>query len=282
MKIRLFFLMAVVCLWAASPARATTLVRLSLEQLSQAATAIVQGRVVSQDSRWNPEHTRILTYTTIAVSQPSKGSPPSTLVIEQPGGKVGNIHTYVAGTVRFNPQTEYMLFLEPSSGDASKYLVVGMVQGALRIYRDASTHGQRVILPLGSITHLTRKGGAKASVQGPTVPLNEFRQQIVSSLQTPIVIPRGTSIPVSIQFTESLGAGRLHVVGRTTSDIFPSPSVVVPAGSAIEGTAQRVGEAWKIYWNEVSIRGARALLSARSQERAGGSLQGRVLVVNVR
>lgn len=282
MKVRLLLSVAVASLVATPQLWATTLVRLSLEQLTQASTAIVQGRVISQESRWNPEHTRIFTYTSIAVSQADKGNPPSTFVIEQPGGKVGNIHTFVAGVVHFRPETEYMLFLEPSSRDASQYLVVGMVQGALRIYRDAATHQPRVILPLGSITHLTRKGATKATVQGPTVPLNEFRQQIASSLQTPIVIPRGASIPVSILSTESLGVGRLRVVGRTTSDTFPSSSVAVPAGSPIEGTAQRVGKVWKIHWNEITVRGTRAQLSASSEEPVGGSLKGRVRVVEVR
>ncbi|HZP00128.1 MAG TPA: hypothetical protein VFD30_07530 [Terriglobia bacterium] len=282
MRTRVLLWIVIFGLWASPTLRATTLVRLSLEQLTQASTAIVQGRVVSQESRWNPEHTRILTYTTIAVNQPIKGNPPATLVIEQPGGKIGNIHTFVAGSVRFRPQIEYMLFLEPSSRDMSQYLVVGMMQGALRIYRDAETHQQRVILPLGKITHLARKGAATTSIQGPTVPLNEIRQQIASSLQAPIVIPTGVSLPVSIVSTESLGVGRLRVVGRTTSDIFPSPSVVVPAGSLIEGAAQRVGNMWAIRWNEVTIRTVRVPLSATSQESAGGTLRGRPVLAKVR
>jgi hypothetical protein len=160
--------------------------------------------------------------------------------------------------------------------------VVGMVQGALRIYRDAVTHQQRVILPLGKITHLARKGAATTSIQGPTIPLNEFRQQIASSLQAPIVIPSGASLPVSVVSTESLGVGRLHVIGRTTSDIFPSPSVVVPAGSPIEGAAQRVGDIWAIHWNEVTIRTMRVPIAATSQESAGGSLRGKPVLAKVR
>lgn len=47
MKTRLLLLMALVASWLVPPARATTLVRMSLEQLSQAASEIVQARVLS-------------------------------------------------------------------------------------------------------------------------------------------------------------------------------------------------------------------------------------------
>jgi hypothetical protein len=282
MKIRVLLLVALLGCWAARPAQATTLVRMSLEQLSQAASEIVRGHVVSQESCWNPEHTRILTLTTIALDQSLKGNPASTLVIEQPGGKVGSIHVFVAGTIRFHPQTEYLLFLERSEAEPSRYVPVGMVQGAYRIYRDATTREERVILPLGNLPHGTQQAGAAANLVGPTLPFKEFRQQVATALSAPVVIPRGTAIPLAIQSAESRGVGRVHIVGRTTGDIFPSASVVIPAGSPVEGTAQRVAGTWKIHWTELSIRGTSVPLSASSEEPAGGSLRGRMLVINVR
>jgi hypothetical protein len=268
--------------FCARPAESTTLVRMTLEQLSQASSEIIRGHVVSQESRWNPEHTRIMTFTTIALDQTLKGRPPSTLVIEQPGGMVGNLHVFVAGTVRFHPQTDYMLFLEPSSAEASRFLVVGMVQGAYRIYRDAATGRERLILPLGFLSRAAQQTGSGSSVTGPTLPLSEFRQQLATALATPVVIPRGTSISLAIQSTESEGVGRAHVTGRTTADIFPSAGVVVPAGSLIEGTAQRISGTWRIHWSEVSVRGTRVPISATSEEPAGGSLRGKMLVISVR
>jgi hypothetical protein len=277
----LLFVALWVC-WAAQPAQATTLVRMTLEQLSQASSAIIRGRVVSQESRWNPEHTRIMTFTTIALVQTLKGHPPSTLVIEQPGGKVGEIHVFVAGTVRFHLQTDYVLFLEPSSADSSRFLLVGMVQGACRIYRDAATGQECVILPLGFLSRAAQRTGPGSTVAGPTLPLSELRQQLATALATPVAIPRGTSISLAIRSTESEGVGRAHVVGRTTSDIFPSSGVVVPAGSLIEGTAQRISGTWRIYWTEISVRGTRVPISATSEEPAGSSLRGRMLVISVR
>jgi hypothetical protein len=74
----------------------------------------------------------------------------------------------------------------------------------------------------------------------------------------------------------------MDVKGRTTSDLFPNSGLVIPAGSAISGRAERTGDSWKISWTEVSIRGKQVLLSARNTEPAAESLLGRVLVVNVR
>jgi len=74
----------------------------------------------------------------------------------------------------------------------------------------------------------------------------------------------------------------MDVKGRTTSDLFPNSGLVIPSGSPISGMAERFGNSWKISWTEVSIGGKPVLLSARSTEPAGGPLQGRVLVVNVR
>jgi len=72
------------------------------------------------------------------------------------------------------------------------------------------------------------------------------------------------------------------VVARTTSDLFPSKAVVIPAGSQVVGTAQREGTKWKIYWNSVSVRGRQAHLSAINETSAGGSLKGQAMVVHMR
>ncbi len=272
-------LLSTLCL---STARGTTLVRLSLEQLSQASTDIVRGHVVSQESRWNAEHTQIVTLTTIAVDQAMKGHPPTTLVIEQLGGTVGNIRARVAGTVHFLSQADYLLFLEPVTENPSRYLPVGMMQGAYRVYRDAMTHEERVIQPQGGFFYDARGSAGEARTSDETMPLAQFRQQLSTALSAPVVIPRGTSVPLTIESTESRGVGRLRVSGRTARDIYPNSKTVIPAGSPIQGTAQLVSGVWKIHWTEVSVRGTRVPISASSKQPRGESLRGRTVIVNVR
>ncbi len=263
-------------------AAATSLVRLSLEQLSQASTEIVRAHVVRQQSQWNSNHTWIVTLTTVALDQSVKGQPPATLVLEQPGGTVGNIHVYVPGTIRFFPQSHYLLFLERSGADPSRFLLVGMGQGAYRIYRDAMTKEERVILPFGGLFERRRESNLGMKPPSGTLSLSEFRRQLTAALETPLVVPRGTSIPLAIQTTEPRGVGRVRVSGQTTADLFPTSSLVIPAGSMVEGTAELVNGKWRIHWTEMSVRGARVAISAGSEEPTGTTLRGRVLLINVR
>src|SRR3972149_4736345 len=145
MRIRTTCIITIIVLALASVAHGTTLVRLSLEQLSQASSAIVRGRVLSQESRLSADGKQVVTLTTIAVEQSMKGRPPATVVVEQPGGAVGNRRVRVAGTIQFRPETRYMLFLEPSTSGAGRFRMVGMLQGAYRILRDERTQEERVI-----------------------------------------------------------------------------------------------------------------------------------------
>jgi hypothetical protein len=268
--------MILAALWAALPAGATTLVRMSLSQLSQASSTIIQGRVVSQEIRWNAGHTRIMTFTTLHLDQTLKGQPPSSLLIEQPGGTVGDWHVRVPGTALLRPQADYILFLEPA-GNAQTFHLVGMVQGAFRISRNGKGLQRRVILPLGA---LSTGNGTQALSPSPT--LGEFQATISSVLRAPLIIPSGISMPVLIESTQFHGSGQVAVTARTTSDLFPNHAVVIPAGSEVQGVAQRVGKNWKIYWSSVSVRGREAKISGTNQVPEGESLEGSFLEVSVR
>lgn len=277
MKIRNLALAVFLGLWFALPAGATTLVRMSLSQLVQASSTIVQGQVVSRSVRLNASHTRIYTDTTIRLEKALKGQPPSTLTIEQPGGTIGNIHVHVPGTAFLRPQTQYFLFLEPVAGSTTTYHVVGMLQGAFRVFSERNSVQRHVELPLGA---LSTGSGSATITQSPT--LGEFQMTVSGVVRAPLVVPAGTSIPVVIVSTEFQGAGQAVVVARTTSDLFPNKALVIPAGSQVVGTAQREGTKWKIYWNSVSIRGRTAHLSAVNEASSGENLKGRAMVVQMR
>jgi len=267
---------------AAVPASATTLVRMSLDQITEASTEIVRGHVLSQQTLWNPQHTRIYTYTSLEVDQTYKGNPPSSVVVQQPGGTVGKVRLFVAGTVQFHTQSAYMLFLERSPADSSKFLLVGMMQGAYRIYRDPKTQAETLFLPMGSLARGVPETGPASLIAGPAVPVHQFQRDLSTSLTRPLAIPPGTAIPVAISSARSAGVRRRDVRGRTTADLFPNSGLIIPAGSPLAGRAEQIGDSWKISWTDVSIRGKQVLLSARSTEPAEGSLQGRTLVVKVR
>ena len=276
MKLRAIFLAVVSVLWLATQAGATTLVRMSLRQLVQASSVIVQGEVVAQTARMSASHTRIMTYTTVQVEKALKGQPPATIIIEQPGGTVGNIHVHVPGAAFLRSQTQYVLFLEPVAGSSGTFHTVGMMQGAFRVYRERSRAELHVNLPLGALT----TGTESTISQSPS--LGEFQMTISTAVAAPMVIPAGTLLPVVIVSTQFQGAGQAVVVARTTSDLFPSKAVVIPAGSQVVGNAQRQTTKWTIYWNSVSVRGSQAHLSAVSEISDTGGLTGQAMMVQVR
>ncbi|MGH9356104.1 MAG: hypothetical protein ACRD10_08240, partial [Terriglobia bacterium] len=218
-------------------ASATTLVRLSLDQLTQASTDVLQGRVVSQVSQWNAAHTEILTFTTLSVDQNIKGNTPSTIVVQQLGGAVGNLHVSVPGTVHFFPAAKYELFLQHAPSRASNYLLVGMLQGAYRIYRDPGTRQERVISPTSYFYHASPagSGGPKPTPSSATMPLNEFQQQVYTDLQKPISIPAGARIPLVVRSVSFSGVGRILIEAQTVGDLYPIRNMVIPARSMVDG-----------------------------------------------
>ncbi|HTG59122.1 MAG TPA: hypothetical protein VMG63_06910 [Terriglobia bacterium] len=258
---------------------------MSLEQLVQASTDIVRGQVAGQESRYNETNTQIVTFTTIVVGERIKGQAPATVVVEQPGGTVGNIRSDVAGTVRFHEGGDYLLFLEPARLNASRRLVVGMMQGAYRIYRDAATNEDRVIQPSSKPVERDETKASEPAAEPPggaeTIPLNQFRQQLSAAMAAPLAVPRGISIPIVIETTEFEGVGRMRVVGRTTADLLPNSKTAIPAGSTVEGSAQRWQGAWKVYWSQVSVHGVSIPISGSSEE-LGESLRGRSMMVKVK
>jgi hypothetical protein len=279
MKMRVLLLAKVLVgvMVALSPARATTMVSMSMQQLAQASSDIVQAHVVNQVSEWNTAHTQIVTITTLAVSQTLKGNVPATIQVRQLGGTVGNLTVSVPGDVAFRPQGEYVLFLEPADG--SNYHVVGMTQGAYPVYQDSTSHEERVVLPFNQtpIQSLVEGGGNPAG----TVPLLGFHKYVATMVNAGIEIPHGLNMPVAIAYTESRGTGRMHVYGKITAQLFPNKEVVIPMGTEVEGEAVLSGGSWTIHWDEVSIRGVHSQISAISSE-SDGSLRGRSVILNVR
>jgi len=277
MKMRLWVSVLGAGLVMASLGGATTMVPLSLEQLTRAASVIVEAQMMSEAPQWNAAHSTIITVSTWKVSETFKGNPGATLEVEQPGGTVGNVRVYVSGVATFKPQTDYILFLEPAPSGSARYGLVGMVQGAFRISSDAGGQGRRVILPFSGLQLQNQVLTAGA----PTVALRAFTKDVAMIRNQGVRIPAGLNLPVTIVSTEAQGAGRLYVSGRTTMELYPSRDLVVPAGSEVEGEAMRAGGGWVIHWTEVNVGGVRAEIHGTTLEDAG-ILRGRSLVLNVR
>lgn len=108
MKIQILLILAAFSL--PPTIRATTLARLSLDQLTAAADAVARVRCAGAESRW--ENGAIWTVTTFDVVETMKGNLPSRVTVHLPGGRVGHLTAAVDGTPKFNPGDEAVVFLE--------------------------------------------------------------------------------------------------------------------------------------------------------------------------
>ena len=119
-------------------AAATTIVPMSVKELTHAATHVVEGQALRSWSAWNEQHTLIYTYTSFAVSRTLKGSAPAEIVVKQPGGSADGYTQTVWGVRRLQAGEHALLFLRPSVAADGTLVVVGLMQGEYHIYQAGS------------------------------------------------------------------------------------------------------------------------------------------------
>ncbi len=116
----------------AGVAGASVVIPLSIEQLAQKAEVVVRGRVTAQHADWT-RGGRIVTTTTLAVTEALKGQPDAQVEVRSLGGSVGGVGQQVAGEVHFASGEEVVVFLRPTGLQGGSYAVVGMAQGKFAV-----------------------------------------------------------------------------------------------------------------------------------------------------
>jgi hypothetical protein len=141
--ITIVVLLAAVQAGAVLTASATTLERMSVAKMTQAAQLVVQAQCVANSTGWDGGE--IWTFTSFTVEDSWKGAPSGAaqqLTVRLLGGSVGNLSSTVSGVPRFRPGEEVILFLQSTArGD---YSIVSWVQGTFRIRRDARSGAEIV------------------------------------------------------------------------------------------------------------------------------------------
>jgi hypothetical protein len=159
-------------------ARATTLARLSLDQLAAGSDAVARARCTGSESRW--ENGSIWTVTTLEVVDTLKGNLSPEIVVRLPGGRVGHLIATVDGVPKFHPGDEAILFLEQSP--AGGFTVAGWVEGTFRISRDARTGNEtvtqesRAFAVFDAATRTFRAEGIRR------MPIEEFRARVAAAV----------------------------------------------------------------------------------------------------
>ena len=90
--------------------QATTVERLSLDDLAARSQTIVQGTVLGSRTYWSPDGKLILTNTTIQVTESLKGQAGRTVEVTTVGGQIGDRILHVGGMPAFVPGESTIVF----------------------------------------------------------------------------------------------------------------------------------------------------------------------------
>lgn len=155
-------------------AEATLMRAVSLDEKVESSAAIVVGRCVRAESRWDRSGKQILTYTTFAIDRTIKGTPQPNgeLTIVTPGGKVGHIVQDSIGVPSFDQGDENVLFVRNSELGPT---VAFLEQGAYEVLRDGS---EPVVRPVATeAVHIDQQRGVAVPAEEAR-PLRQFEGEV--------------------------------------------------------------------------------------------------------
>ena len=159
-------------------ANATTLARLSLNDLAQESTAVARLRCLGATSFW--DQGEIWTETRFEVLEREKGSLPGIITVRMLGGSAQHFHSRVDGVPAFRAGEEVYLFLWAREGEP--YRVLGWSQGTFRIARNPDSGFETVTQDsatpvLDPRTRTFHHGGIR------NLPLALFRMKLHKALR---------------------------------------------------------------------------------------------------
>ena len=172
-------LLALAACGCAATLRATTLLRLDVDELARAADAVALVRCI--ESAGYTEQGNVWTRTEFTVLETWKGSPPPRLTVRLPGGRLGHIVVTIEAVPRFRAGEEGVLFLqELPTGD---YSVSGWALGSFRMRRNERT-GEQTLTQDSSALAVFDPASRRFVTEGiRDLPLGEFRRRVAATLR---------------------------------------------------------------------------------------------------
>ncbi len=151
-------------------ALATTLERLTLDEMVQKSTAIIRGRVL--DSTTVQRGNIAYTVYRLQVSERLKGGPgAATAEVYLPGGTIGGYRQSFAGTPQLDRGAEYVVFLWTSPKGITQ--AVGLGQGVFDV--KTSTAGETILSRGPLEAEVLDAAGKRIADQGLKLTLSRLR-----------------------------------------------------------------------------------------------------------
>jgi hypothetical protein len=157
---------------------------MSLEEITGRAEVIVLGMVESAEGAWSEDGRIIVTRSTVSVERALKGGPRAQVIVETPGGRVGDQTLIASGAPVFRAGDRVVLFLEPAGaadpGAAARHAVVGWNLGKMSVRREPRSGRDLVEDRTAGSLYLDRQGrpvGPERSGKGPA-ELKQFLGEV--------------------------------------------------------------------------------------------------------
>jgi hypothetical protein len=171
-----------------APARASTFIRLGLEELTAGSNTILLAEVLDAYSYWSPDETFILTDVRVAPIQVLKGQAEGpTFVVTLPGGSVGDLTTLIVGGAALEPGRSYVLFLRDGAfaGAQGLQTVPEHSQGVFEIMKTAT--GLRAVSQAAEHRVLPDARGIAEPPGGASgLPLDELLERVSELTNHPV------------------------------------------------------------------------------------------------
>lgn len=163
---------------------ATTVPRISFEELTDKSELVVSGKVTRSWTSWDTEHKYIWTHYELSVSAAHKGSAMPVIEFAELGGEVEGLGMSIAGSVQYKTGDEVLIFL---SRQPNGYLrTTGWGQGKYSVDSAGRLHGDTVALRAVESVSLGSAPAAAASsprsLEG--LSLREAGQRIAARVQS--------------------------------------------------------------------------------------------------
>lgn len=171
-------LAAILALTTLLPSAATTLRRLSVDDLVGQSTGIVRATAAPVSSFQRSG----MIYTTyrLEVSETLKGSPAATVEVAVPGGDYRGLHQAVAGSPALRSGIEYVIFYW--TGPSGTNYIVGLGQGLFEVHRDTSGE---VVLTRRAMSSEVFGADGRAADHGLTLRWKELRAKAARQVERP-------------------------------------------------------------------------------------------------
>jgi len=157
-----------------APATATTLARMSVQELAQQATYVARVRCAKTASV--ADENLVWTLTRFDVIETWKGSPPSPFILRLPGGEAAGLRVAVEGAPRFSVGEEVVLFVTADRGRQMN--IVSWAQGTFRIRQNPRTGVEEAVQDTAGLQILDANSGRRSTGGRRQFPLAELRTAV--------------------------------------------------------------------------------------------------------